>query len=63
MQEPSDNGIETGVVDLIDVGLLKIIVAALPANEVPENHKGEDAEGGSAAPVDGGVAEEKVLYD
>jgi hypothetical protein len=63
VQEPPDNGVETGVVELIDVGLLEVIVAALPADEVPEDHKGEDAEGGGAAPVDGGVAEEEILYD
>jgi hypothetical protein len=50
-------------VDLIDVGGLQVVVAALPADEVPEEHKAEDTETGGAAPVDGRVAEEEVFDD
>jgi hypothetical protein len=63
VQEPSNHRVDTGIVELIDVGLLEVVIAALPADEVPSDHEGEDAEGGGAAPVNGWVAEEEVLYD
>lgn len=35
VQEPADDGVHAGVVDLVDVGLLEVRVAALPADQVP----------------------------
>lgn len=63
VQEPSDNRVDTCVVDLVNVGLFKVIVAPLPAYEVPHDHEGEDAEGGGAAPVDSWVTEKEVFHD
>jgi hypothetical protein len=48
-------------VDLVDIGLLKLIIATLPSNEIPGNQEGDDAERGRGAPVDKRVAEEEVL--
>lgn len=42
VQGPANHGIETRVVDLVDVGGRKLRVAALPADEVPEDHEAED---------------------
>jgi hypothetical protein len=50
-------------VDVVDVGGLELVVAALPADEVPEAEEAEDAERGGRGPVDEGVAEEEVLDD
>ena len=63
VQEPTDDGIDPGVVDLVDVGGLEVFVAALPADEVPDYHKSEDTEGSGGAPVDNGVTKEEVLDD
>lgn len=63
VQKPADDGVDTGVVDLIDVGLLELVETALPADCVPANEEGEESERGSAAPVYSWVAEEEVLYD
>lgn len=61
VQEPSNNGVDTSIVDLINVDLLELVVTALPADQVPGYHEGENAEGGRRAPVHEWVAEEEVL--
>ena len=63
VQEPSDDGVEAGVVDLVNVGGLEVFVAALPTDEVPDYHEGEDTERGGGAPVDDWVTKEEVLDD
>jgi hypothetical protein len=63
VQDPADDGVETRVVDVVDVGRLELVVAALPADEVPDHEEAEGAQGGGGAPVDEGVAEEEVLDD
>lgn len=35
VEYPTDDGVDTGVVNLIHVGLLQVIVAALPAHGIP----------------------------
>ena len=56
VQEPADDRVEAGVVDVVNVGLLQLRVAALPPHQVPEYQQPEHAERGRAAPVDGRVA-------
>lgn len=63
VQDPTDDGVDAGVVDEVDVGLAEFVVAALPADKVPEDEQAEDAQAGGGAPVDDGVAEEEVLDD
>jgi len=63
VQCPSDDRIKSGVMDLVNVGLLQVIVTALPAHRVPCDYKTEDTKTGSATPVNEGVAEEEVLDD
>lgn len=63
MQEPAHRRVQTGVIDVVHVGEAEFIVAALPADEVPDEDHAEDAEAGGAAPVDEGVAEEEVFDD
>jgi hypothetical protein len=38
VQCPSDDGIDTGVVDLVKVGLLQVVVTTLPAHGVPDDN-------------------------
>lgn len=63
VQEPADDGIDTGIVELINLPFLQIREATLPADEVPGEHGNEDTEGRSGAPVDKWVSEEEVLRD
>lgn len=63
VQEPADDGVDTRVVDLVNVGLFEVVVAALPADGVEDDEESEDAKTGCAAPVHGGVAEEEVFDD
>ena len=63
VQEPSDDGIQPGVVNLVNVGRLELLVASLPSNEVPGDNGDKDAETGRRAPVDDRIAEQKVLDD
>ena len=48
---------------MIDLLPGEFVVAALPADGVPEEHGAEEDEGEGRAPVDGRVAEEEVLHD
>jgi hypothetical protein len=61
VKEPADNGIQTSVVELIDFGGFEVGIAALPTDEVPGYHEGDNAKGGCRAPVDKWVAEEEVF--
>jgi hypothetical protein len=63
VQEPADDGVETGVVDLVYLVGLEVVVTALPTDEVEGNQEREDTQGGRGTPVDDGVAEEEVLDD
>ncbi len=63
MEEPADDGIEAGIVDMVDVVRFEIVVAALPADEVPQREAGEEGEGGGRGPVDERVAEQEVFDD
>jgi hypothetical protein len=63
VQHPADDGVDTRVVDLVNLRLLQVVVAALPADQVPGNNEAEDAKTGSAAPVDEWVTKEEVLDD
>jgi hypothetical protein len=63
VEYPTNDGVDTGVVDLVHIGLLEIVIAALPAHGVPKNDETEDTKTGGTAPVDKGVAKEEVLYD
>ena len=63
MQEPADDGVDAGVVEVVDLGPGELVVAALPADRVPREHEEEEAEREGRAPVDGRVAEEEVLDD
>lgn len=63
VQEPANDRVETGVVNLVNFSRLEVLVSALPADEVEGNQEGEDTKGCSGAPVDDGVAEKKVLDD
>jgi len=39
VQKPPDHGINTCIVDLVDVGLTEIIIAALPTDYVPDYYE------------------------
>lgn len=61
MQNPADNGVDTGVVDLVNILLGQLGVTALPANQVVGDKKAESGDRSSTGPVDEGVTEEEVL--
>jgi len=63
VQEPAHNRIETRVVDVVDIDGLQVVVATLPADEVPDDHQSEDTEGCGGAPVHGRITEKEVLND
>lgn len=63
VQDPADDGVDSGVVDLVDFGLLEVVVATLPADDVVEDNKTEYSKTGCAAPVDEWVTKKEVLYD
>jgi hypothetical protein len=61
VQEPSDHGVDTGVVDLVDVYLLELSITTLPAYEIPCDHECQDTKGSGRTPVDERVAEEEIF--
>ena len=63
MEKPAYNGIKSGVMDLIGLRRFKLVVSALPADEIPCHHRAKNTKGEGAAPIDNGVAEEEVLDD
>lgn len=63
VQEPSDQGVQSRVVELVDLLPSELIVAPLPANGVPANHTEKEYNGESRPPIDGRVAKEEVLDD
>lgn len=63
MEEPSKNGIEGRVVDVVNLIRLEFGVPSLPANKIPHNKAADGQQGEKGAPVDSWVAEEEVLDD
>jgi len=63
VQHPADDGVNARIVDLVNLGLLEVVVPALPADDIVDDDEAEDAETGCTAPVDKGVAQEEVLDD
>lgn len=61
VQEPSNDRIDTCVMNLIQILWLQLVVATLPADSVPNDHQGEYAQRGGGCPVHEWVAEEEVL--
>jgi hypothetical protein len=49
--------------DLVDLALLEVVVASLPADNIPDDNKPKDTQTGCAAPVDKGVTQQEVLDD
>ena len=45
--------------DLVDVAFLELVVAALPADKVPEDNEAECTEGGEGGPVYYWITEEE----
>ena len=63
MQEPADDGVEAGIVDVVNLCPGEFVVTPLPADRVPEHHGPEEDKGESRSPVDEGVAQEEVFDD
>ena len=61
MKEPAYNGIESGIVDLINLRRFELVVPTLPADEIPCDRCAKDTDGEGAAPINNGVAKEEVL--
>lgn len=62
VKEPSNDGIETGVMDLINLAAVELFVATLPAYKVPHDNEADDAQANGRAPVHERVAKEEVFY-
>ena len=63
MEDPTDDRVDSGVVDLVDLALLEVVVASLPTDNVPDDNQAKDTQTGCAAPVDEGVTQQEVLDD
>jgi hypothetical protein len=63
VQYPSDDGVDTGVVNLVHVGLLQVVVTTLPADGVKEDEENKDAKTSGTTPIDERVAQKEVLDD
>lgn len=63
MKEPANNGIQSGIVDLINLPRFELVVPALPADKIPCDHCAKDTQGEGTAPIDNGIAKEEVLDD
>lgn len=61
VKEPTNDGVDGGVVDVVNVVRFEVAVATLPADCVPCNYEGKDSQAGRATPVDNGVTEEEIL--
>lgn len=61
VQDPADDWVESGVVDLVNFSGLEVVVAALPANQVEGDNKDENSKTGCATPVDCRVSKEEVF--
>jgi len=63
VKEPPNDGVDTGVVDVINVSKREISIATLPADEVEDDEEAEERKRGGTCPIDEGVAKEEVLDD
>lgn len=43
MQEPSDDWVKPGVVDMIDLRLAELLEAALPSDEIPGDSESDES--------------------
>lgn len=56
VQEPASDRIKATVVNVVDVGRLKLVIASLPADQIPGNQTSEDEKGQRRAPVNCRIA-------
>jgi hypothetical protein len=61
MQCPADEGVQAGVVDMVEVGWCKIDIMPLPTEEVNETDDGEDNNARGRRPNVDGIAEKEVF--
>ncbi len=43
VKSPADDGVDTGVVELVDLRLREIVVTALPADQIEDDKETKDA--------------------
>lgn len=61
VEEPADDRVDSGVVDLVNAILAELLVATLPAESVPNNKKAKYTKSGGGAPVDERIAKQEIL--
>lgn len=61
VQEPADDGVDTGVVDLVNLLVVELSVATLPSHNVPGHDEADEAERHRTTPVDEWVTKEEIL--
>ena len=61
VEEPSNDWVDAGIMDMIDVNRLQFCIASLPSYSIEENEKTEDAERSGGNPVHEGIAEQEIF--
>lgn len=61
VKEPANDRVDTSIVDVVDLGLVQLSEATLPADDVPSDRQAEDAQREGRSPVNKGVAQKEVL--
>lgn len=63
VQDPSNYWVKTGIMNVVDIGLAEILVAALPSQKVPDKQQAESDQTGGTSPVDEWVTEKVVFHN
>lgn len=61
VQEPADDGVYAGVVNLLNLKVVELLESALPSHNVPRHNKSDKAERGGGDPVHERVTKKEVL--
>lgn len=61
MKEPSQNGVKTRVVDLVNIVLGQIIKSSSPSKNVPNSNQADGTQRSRRSPVDERIAEKEVF--
>lgn len=61
VQEPTDNGVDSGIMDVVHLVEAEVGVATLPADDVEAEECGKERKREGTNPVDEGVSEEEVF--
>lgn len=63
VQDPADERIDAGIVNLVDIILLEFIISSLPSNEVPSHQCYHHTQACSRSPVYDRVTQQEIFHD